>query len=226
MRLRAEYKVGSDLKFLGTLDMMNMMGRALRRASIPFALSEGFNPHIKFSMGTVLPVGVWGENEYFDIELAQDMDPVEFVDRLNKVLPDAMKVKHCLKIKDNELALMKVINAACYTFVIKRDDYDILNLPEELMSSDTLIVAGRGKKKGIQKDLRPGIYKITINYQQDSVMINTWVNVGEPVNVRYDELLDLLIQWGVKQKSVSDIYRSANYIRSGSMFYSPLEKVR
>ena len=63
MRVRMEYRVGNDLKFLGNLDMMNLMSRALRRARIPFALSEGFNPHIKFSLGTVLPVGV-GEREY------------------------------------------------------------------------------------------------------------------------------------------------------------------
>jgi radical SAM-linked protein len=64
MRVRMEYRVGNDLKFLGNLDMMNLMSRALRRARIPFALSEGFNPHIKFSLGTVLPIGVWGEREY------------------------------------------------------------------------------------------------------------------------------------------------------------------
>jgi len=70
MRIRAAYRVGEDLKFLGNLDMLNLMGRALRRADVPFALSEGFNPHIKLSLGTVLPVGVWGENEYFDLELS------------------------------------------------------------------------------------------------------------------------------------------------------------
>ncbi|MDD3890543.1 MAG: TIGR03936 family radical SAM-associated protein, partial [Syntrophomonadaceae bacterium] len=74
MRLRAEYRIGPELKFLANLDMMNVIGRTLRRAAIPYALSEGFNPHIKLSLGTVLPVGLWGEKEYFDLELTM---PVE-----------------------------------------------------------------------------------------------------------------------------------------------------
>ncbi|HBQ86380.1 MAG TPA: radical SAM protein, partial [Syntrophomonas sp.] len=63
MYLRAEYRLGPELKFLGNLDTMHLMERALRRAGIPYALSEGFNPHIKLSMGTVLPVGLWSEKE-------------------------------------------------------------------------------------------------------------------------------------------------------------------
>ena len=78
MRLRAEYRVGSDLRFLSSLGLMHMMERAFRRAEVPYALSEGFNPHIRLSMGTVLPVGIWGEHEYFDLELERDMDEREF----------------------------------------------------------------------------------------------------------------------------------------------------
>jgi len=59
MLLRAEYSVGKNLQFLANLDMMHLMERSLRRAGIPCHLTEGFNPHIKLSMGTVLPVGLW-----------------------------------------------------------------------------------------------------------------------------------------------------------------------
>ncbi len=72
MRLRAEYSVGRNLQFLANLDMMHLMERALRRAAIPCQLTEGFNPHIKLSMGTILPVGVWGKNEYFDLDTGRD----------------------------------------------------------------------------------------------------------------------------------------------------------
>jgi radical SAM-linked protein len=57
MRLRVEYSAGPELKFLANLDMMHLMERALRRAGIPYHLSEGFNPHIRLSMGTVLRLG-------------------------------------------------------------------------------------------------------------------------------------------------------------------------
>ncbi len=224
MRLRALYSVGSDLKFLGNLDMMNLMSRALRRAGIPFALSEGFNPHIKLSMGTVLPVGVWGEEEFFDLELMQAMEPKEFVEKMNRVLPLGMNIKQCIKLDDKEAALMKIINAASYTFVLKYNGYDYSDLSDSIMSQNVLLVKSRGKKKGIDKDLRPGIYKITVNSQEESVIIRIWVNVGEPVNVRYDELLDLLKDQGVKHQDVLDIFRSGNFMRVGNLFSSPFER--
>ncbi len=225
MRLRAEYRVGSDLKFLGNLDTMNLMSRALRRAGIPFALSEGFNPHIKLSMGTVLPVGVWGEKEYFDLEIMQEMQPDEFMEKMNRVLPLGMEIEQCVKLNEQEAALMKIINAACYTFILINNEHDYSELSDNIMRQNKLIVKSRGKQKGIDKDLRPGIFKITVNYHRESAMISIWVNVGEPVNVRYDELLDLLKEQGIKHEEVVNIVRSGNFIRVGNLFYSPLEKV-
>lgn len=226
MKLRAEYMVGSDLRFLGNLDMINLMSRALRRADIPYELSEGFNPHIKLSLGTVLPVGVWGKQEFFDLELNQYLDPENFMLRLNQVLPDGLRVIDCIEINDHAESLMKIINAAVYTFVVKRQSYDFQNLTESILKQNSLAVESRGKKKGIKKDIRPGIYKITVEDNEVSVMINIWVCVGEPVNVRYDELLGLLHQQGIEPEDVMDVYRSGNFIRVGDCFYSPLEKVR
>jgi radical SAM-linked protein len=219
-----EYRVGNNLKFLGNLDMINLMSRVLRRARTPFALSEGFNPHIKLSLGTVLPVGVWGEREYLDLELAEEIEPTVLVEQLNRVLPSDMEIKRCIKVDEKQPALMKTINAASYSFILESND-DYLALPERIMGEEQLLVKSRGKQKGVDKDLRPGIYKITVLPQEESVIIKIWVNVGEPVNVRYDELRDLLVAQGVKPEAIVNIFRSGNYIRIGTDFYSPLEKV-
>lgn len=225
MRVRMEYRVGNNLKFLGNLDMMNLMSRVLRRARIPFALSEGFNPHIKLSLGTVLPVGVWGDKEYLDLELTEEIEPKVLVEQLNQVLPPDMEIKQCIKLDEKGPALMKSINAASYSFILEaKQDYSAL--PDRIMAEEKLLVKSRGKKKGVDKDLRPGILKITVTSQGESVIIKVWVKVGEPVNIRYDELRDMLITQGVEPEAILDIYRSGNYIRVGADFYSPLEKVR
>jgi len=52
--------------------------------------------------------------------------------------------------------------------------------------------------------------------------VEIWVAVGEPVNVRYDELGELLLQTGFTQKSIAEVFRSGNYIREGSSYLSPL----
>lgn len=224
MRLRAEYYVDSNLRFLSNLDMKRMMERSLRRSGLKYALSSGFNPQIKLSMGTVLPVGVWGENEYFDIELQADINPADFITIMNEVLPPGVRVKRCIVIKAETKALMKVVNAASYGFIIKKGGLTD-NLPERLLAGDTLIVKSRGKQKNLDKDLRPGIFNIEVQVEPDFDMLKLWVAVGEPLNVRYDELLDLLIAYNIDNNDIIDVYRGGNYIKIKENFYSPVEKV-
>jgi radical SAM-linked protein len=206
--------------------MMNLMARALRRARIPFALSEGFNPHIRLSMGTVLPVGLWGKREYFDLELEREMSINEFVDNMNQSLPPAMRINACLEIGIKTPALMNSINCACYSFVINDRTEQLELWKARTLQQEELMVKSRGKKKNLDKNLRPGILKIEVNRLQDFAIIDIWGTIGEPLNVRYDELRDLLLQTGIDKETVGDIYRSGNYIRERDKYYTPLEKVK
>lgn len=205
---------------------MHLMERSLRRANIPYALSEGFNPHLKLSLGTVLPVGLWGQREYFDLELKSPMDPVDFKARLDQNLPAAMGMNRVNIIDSQSPALMKVINSASYCFVLDAPLNRVEEISQELVTASQLTVRSRGKKKDQMKDLRPGIFKIKVNEIQEFVIMELWVGTGEPVNVRYDELIDLLEKHGIHQNSRKDVYRSGNYIYDNAAFNTPLEKVK
>jgi len=226
MILRAEYYVGPELKFLSNLDMMRLMERALRRAEVPYALSEGFNPHIRLSMGTVLPVGLWGLKEYFDLELTEQVDAREVLDKINGVLPPAMGLNDARPIDAHAPALMKAINCASYIYHIRQPAVCLEELARKLQAQSAWPVAGRGKKKDTIKDLRPGIYKIFVKPEQDFAIMEIWAAAGDPVNIRYDEMADLLLQNGVRRQEITDICRSGNYIRQDGILYSPLDKVK
>lgn len=223
MRLRVEYSAGPELKFLANLDMMHLMERALRRAGIPYHLSEGFNPHIRLSMGTVLPVGVWGKHEYFDLDL-EAMDRQEFISCMNEVLPGAVNITDCQQIEDSAPSLMKIINAAEYTFVINAGN-DLQSLIDGLLNRDSLPVQSRGKNKNVQKDLRPGIYRMDITAADEYDLLSIMVSINEPLNIRYDELQALFIENGLNAKDIADIFRQGNYIKEGQQFYSPIKRV-
>jgi len=224
MRLRAEYRVGPELRFLGNLDMMHLMERALRRASIPFALSQGFNPHVKLSMGTVLPVGLWGEKEYFDLELYKDIAVEDFIKRMNNSLPVHMFINKCVEISAATPSLMKVINAASYRFCIREPGLDLNLWKNEFLARDSLVIKSRGKKKDIAKDLRPGIFKVTVQKCHNFDIIEIWASTGPPVNVRYDELVEVMTLTGLNKKSIGDVFRSGNYIKEGLEYYSPMKR--
>ena len=222
MRLRAQYSVGPELKFLANLDMMHLMERALRRAQIPYLLSEGFNPHIRMSMGTILPVGLWGEKEYFDLEL-KTMPTADFMTAMNNALPPGMLIKFCQEISPATPSLMKMVNAAEYAFMIKKNGLDLGGIVAQILDQTEISVQSRGKNKSVYKDLRPGIYGITIEAADQVEIINIMVSVNEPLNVRFDELLDVLTVNGVDKELMLDFWRRGNYIKQKDKFSAPLE---
>lgn len=226
MRIRACYRLGPDLRFLSNLDTMHLLERSLRRAALPYALSQGFNPHIRLSMGTVLPVGLWSEEEYFDLELQEKISTEEFTLRLNAVLPPEMHIRQAVEISPATPALMQSVSAAAYTFVLDEMDFQAAEFFASLLMEQHLIVKSRGKKKDLDKDLRSGIYRIDIDEQRPGWTATFWVAAGEPLNVRYDELLDLLEARGLVRNRIKDVYRQGNYIYQAPVFISPIEKVK
>ena len=226
MRIRAEYRVGAELKYLANLDLLHLFERALRRSGLPFALSEGFNPHVRLSLGTVLPVGLWGEREYLDLELTRPIAEDEFMGLLNDALPPPVQVKQCRELEAGDPSLMKVVNAASYVFAARMTGESLVQLAEEWLGASQLVVKSRGKKRDVPKDLRPGLHKIAVNDCHNFAIMEMWVSTGDPLNIRYDELISLWEAGGCSKEMLVDIFRSGNYVKEGDRFLTPLEKVR
>ncbi|MFH2137208.1 MAG: TIGR03936 family radical SAM-associated protein [Candidatus Omnitrophota bacterium] len=65
------------MRYLSHLDFIRLIYRALRRADIPYVLTEGFNPRPKVKFGQALKVGKDGEMEV-TFFLRQPMELDEF----------------------------------------------------------------------------------------------------------------------------------------------------
>jgi radical SAM-linked protein len=59
----------------------------LRRAAVPVALSQGFNPRPRMIFALPLGLGIEGTSEVVDLELSQPMEASELLDRLRSVAP-------------------------------------------------------------------------------------------------------------------------------------------
>ena len=74
------------MKFIGHLDVMRYFQKAMRRAEVDIAYSEGFSPHQKMSFAQPLGVGLTSSGEYFDIEANSTQSSQEMIKRLNAVI--------------------------------------------------------------------------------------------------------------------------------------------
>ncbi len=68
-RLRVTFRETGRLAMLSHLELARALERAVRRAQLPFAVSQGFSPHMRIAFGAALPVGVGGTAEIFDLFL-------------------------------------------------------------------------------------------------------------------------------------------------------------
>ncbi|HET6530871.1 MAG TPA: TIGR03936 family radical SAM-associated protein [Actinoplanes sp.] len=74
-RIRIRYAKRGPLRFTSHRDFARAFERALRRAAVPIAFSQGFTPHPKISYASAAPTGVASEAEYLEIGLQAPMDP-------------------------------------------------------------------------------------------------------------------------------------------------------
>src|ERR1035437_2882034 len=85
-RMRVRFSRGEEVKFISHLDIIRLWQRALLRAGIPLAYSEGFNPHPRISLAVPLAVGVTSEAELMDVFCASVVSPHWFQDAVSQQL--------------------------------------------------------------------------------------------------------------------------------------------
>lgn len=94
-RLRVTFCKQGRLALLSHLELARALERAVRRAGLPFAVSQGFSPHMKIAFGAALPVGVGGTRELFDLQMTRYVSPERALEALQVAsVPDLM-VKSC-----------------------------------------------------------------------------------------------------------------------------------
>ena len=103
-RVRVTYALGGRLHMLSHLELARTLERIVRRSKLPFAVSNGFSPHMKIAFGSALPVGVGGKKEIFDLQLI-DYVPIQKVfDALCEASVKEIEIIECHYIADSDPA--------------------------------------------------------------------------------------------------------------------------
>lgn len=221
MRVRVEYQKLPEIKYLSHLDLVRVWERILRRSGLPIQLSEGFNPHPRLSLGTVLPVGVWGKGEYLDFELAEKRTDQEVFARLKEQEPPGVRVLRTKEIPINMPSLMSKINAASYRMIIMEDlAYDANAIIAQLMDRESLPVFQKNKNREV--DIRPGVLALKLLAENKQPVIETYLSLGQS-SVRLPDLLEVLYQNGLPDEGITDIWREGNYIKIEQQYLCPMD---
>lgn len=91
-RLRITFARGENARYVGHLDMVRTWERIIRRAGLPIAYSEGFNPRPRLTFAAALPVGCTSDGEVLDVILSSRCELPDVRSRLDRAAPAGIRV--------------------------------------------------------------------------------------------------------------------------------------
>ncbi len=112
-------KTGAS-RFLSHRQTMDAIERALRGAAVPVRYTEGFNPHIKVSMGPALSLGHEALAEVFDIDCTAPIRPTH-TSKINGILPEGLQIQRFDELIPGAPSMGKLLSRARYTIAPSPD---------------------------------------------------------------------------------------------------------
>jgi radical SAM-linked protein len=144
-------------RFWGHLEMVNIFIRALRRSGITLKFSEGFHPKPKIAFGDALPIGLESLCETMLLTVSDRIRSDELVDRLNRELPDGLRVTDCLPYRPNEENTDK---AVIYRVTLHQGTFDA-EAVERFKAADNVWIERTNRKGKLKKiDLKAMVQHI------------------------------------------------------------------
>lgn len=194
-RLRVTYRKHGPARYVAHLDLMRTWERAIRRARLPLAYSQGFSPHPRLSMAAPLPVGTAGEAELIDIWLEPPTPLEEVRARLAAALPPGIEVVALAEIDERAPALQAASAAARYEVRFARAVLDAARLDElvaELLARETLDWEETRADKTRRYDLRAPILDAGVRMEPDATVLGLHVSLRDGGSVRPSSVLAAL----------------------------------
>lgn len=87
------------MRYISHLDVMRLMMRVVRRANVPFYLTQGFHPHPKIRITRALKLGVESLHEEAEIVLTRAMKPKVFSKKMNRQFPEGIKIEKAFLLR-------------------------------------------------------------------------------------------------------------------------------
>ena len=172
-RIRLKFGKLGDMSLISHLDLHRFFQRAVRRAALPIAYTEGFNPLPRISIAKALPLGQTSNAEFVDFELTATIPIEEFEQRFSAELDDDLPIYAINEIEVHSPSLDSVLEVAEYTltlaFITPSDRHaaDIMDLLEGAsycVLAATSIQMSKVSKSGRNQmlELRDRIFTINV----------------------------------------------------------------
>ena len=142
-----KFEKTGNMRFISHLDLVRLFKRAIKRAEIKVAYSNGYNPHELINVVQPLSLGYESTGEYFEIDTLVPYEPETLAELLNSSMPLGIKFTAAKQIERRSNNLSSLCGSALYEAVLplKSEDTALLKL-DEFLSQSTITILKKDKK--------------------------------------------------------------------------------
>src|SRR5688572_20809513 len=160
MRVRITFTKQNALRYIGHLDLHSLWERAMRRADLPLAYSQGFHPQPKISLAAALPLGFSSRGEVLDVRLNENIEIEKIKNQLLVSLPTDIKILSVEEVDEKLPALQTQVLSATYDVELTEpvEKSELMRRVESIMMAESIIRERRSKLY----DLRPLIEMLSV----------------------------------------------------------------
>jgi radical SAM-linked protein len=214
-RLRLVFGKGAELKYISHLDLLRVWERVLRRARVPLAYSQGFNPRPKLFFAAALPVGCTGRAEMLDLLMEHRVGLHAFASSLKKQMPEGLELCSVSEVELTLPSLPSEIVAAEYEVRVQGSGATdaIQNRLDSLLAA-TSIPRSRQRPDGTRSyDLRPLVQNLALAGRDgDAAIIRMRLQADAHGTGRPDEVMAALEMTGevLSMERLQLVFKRAN----------------
>jgi len=189
VRARFRFSKLGKIRFTSHRDVARLWERALRRAELPVALTEGFSPRPKVHFGLALSTGHESLGEYIDIDFREpecdSLDLDALPELLTGLLPEGLTVQAVAPITTSETSLQQAVTSCEW-------EIDALGLAAEvapatiaaLLAAPEIVVTRQRKGNDVTDDIRPYILQLAVIGPVPGVLSPEGTRVITPAGTR------------------------------------------
>jgi radical SAM-linked protein len=190
-RLRFIFSKSGPTRYIGHLDVARALERALNRAKIPLAYTQGYNKRPRMQLAGALPLGFTSDCEIADIWLMEAVEPAEAHEMMMSKMAPGIEIFEVTEIPLSDPATQTLTTEAKYdvTILDPENKADLQGRIDDFLAADIIERERRGKVY----DLRELVLDLTLDETEDNALrmgMHLYLLPGK--TGRPDEVLDAL----------------------------------
>jgi radical SAM-linked protein len=189
--VRVRFSKLGKVRWTSHRDVARIWERALRRAELPVAYTEGFSPRPRLAFGLALPTGHESLGEYLDVDLKQPVALDQLPERLSAMLPGGMECMAALDRPGGLRSLQQDVTACRWEIELEGVEQDAAAAAADaaLCANELMVTRSRKGRDGVD-DVRPAILALAIVGRGEAGAVVAAEVATQPRGLRPAELLE------------------------------------